>query len=211
MSRAHLLIVDDDAAMVDVLATGLGRRGYDTTTTCDPKDAIAKLGERDFDVILTDLRMPGIDGIALCQRCLDLRPRTPVLVMTAFGSMDTAVAAMRAGAYDFIPKPVELDVVALAVERALGHRNLQQDVATLRERLDENERFRVLIGQSAAMQRVRDLMVRVADAEVPLLITGESGTGKEVVARALHGEGRRAEHPFVAVNCGALPEALLES
>jgi two-component system response regulator HydG len=211
MAAGQILVVDDDRAMVEVLSEGLTRRGFQVGAASEAGAALEQLRKQDFDVVLTDLRMPGLDGIELCQRFLELQPATPVLVMTAFGSMDTAVAAMRAGAYDFIPKPVDLEVVALAVDRALGYRRLRADVKSLKERLDETGRFTSLIGESEPMQRVRDLLTKVASSDVPVLLTGESGTGKEVAARALHQESRRAERSFVAINCAALPEALLES
>jgi two-component system response regulator HydG len=162
--------------------------------------------------VVTDLNMRGMNGIELCERIAANRPDLPVIVITAFGSLDTAIAAIRAGAYDFITKPLELDALILALERALTHSRLREEVKRLREQLgDASGRFDDLIGASPAMRHVHEMLERIVDSDASVLITGESGTGKEVVARALHRRGRRKNGPFVAVNCAALPETLLES
>ncbi|MEI8022390.1 MAG: sigma-54 dependent transcriptional regulator, partial [Schlesneria sp.] len=164
-----------------------------------------------FDVILTDLQMPGLNGLALCERIVANRPDIPVVVMTAFGSLETAVAAMRAGAYDFVSKPVELDLLAIRLERAIQHRSLSEQVRLLSDRVHQANRFSQLLGESPAMRRLFDDLRRIAETDTSVLITGESGTGKELVAKALHEQSRRRTKPFVAINCSALPESLLES
>ena len=167
--------------------------------------------EADFDAVVTDLNMPGANGIDLCERISTNRPDVPVVVITAFGSFDTAVAAIRAGAYDFITKPFDLDALRLTLDRAVQHRRLRDEVKRLEQEVTRFQGFGELLGESQAIKRVLDLVQRAAESEATVLITGESGTGKELVARALHAHSRRATGPFVAVNCGAMPETLLES
>ena len=162
-------------------------------------------------MVLTDVRMPGTSGLQLCEHVAVNRPDIPVVVMTAFGSLETAVAAIRAGAYDFVTKPIEMDLLALTLQRAVKHHHLQEQVKVLSEAAERSGRFGEMIGDSPAMQDLYDQLVRVADSEASILITGESGTGKELVARSIHKRSRRADRPFVAINCAAVPETLLES
>ncbi len=189
---------------------GLTKRTYEVSWATSADAAFARLLAEDFDVVVTDVRMPGTDGLSLCGRLAANRPDVPVIVMTAFGSFDAAVAAIRAGAYDFISKPVLLDVLAIAIDRAARTRALSKEVKRLRS-ASSRTGFEDLVGQSAAMQKVYDLLSRVADSDASVLVSGESGTGKEVVAHALHRRSGRASAPFVAINCSAMPEALLES
>jgi DNA-binding NtrC family response regulator len=161
--------------------------------------------------VLTDINMPGTNGIELCARIATAWPDLPVIVFTSFGTFETAVAAIRAGAYDFITKPVDIEPLVLALERAIRYRELRQEVRRLRLAVRETQQFGAIIGTSPAMKRLYDLLERVAEAEASVLVTGESGTGKELVAQALHRRGRRQQGPFVAVNCAAMPETLLES
>jgi two-component system response regulator AtoC len=209
---ARVLIVDDDQALCETLEAGLVRRDFHVSWCTSGDRALTLLEEGDFDVVVTDLHMGRLDGIGLCQRVAERRPDIPVIVLTAFGSLDTAVAAIRAGAYDFISKPVQIDVLGIALRRASEHKALQEEVKRLRTAAnatpsDSSE----LLGTSPAMRAVHDVVDRVADSDASVLITGESGTGKEVVARALHKTGRRREGRFVAINCAAMPEPLLES
>jgi two-component system response regulator HydG len=155
--------------------------------------------------------MQGMDGLELCERLAASRPDVPVLVITAFGSLDTAIGAIRAGAYDFITKPLEVEALALALQRAVRHRSLSEEVRRLRRLVDEPHEFQELVGTSPAMRRLRRFLDRIVDSDASVLVTGESGTGKEVIARVLHDRGPRQKGPFVAVNCAAMPEALLES
>ena len=208
----RVLVVDDDEALCQTLEAGLVKRDFDVTCRASGEDALALLDTSDFHVVVTDLHMAHLDGIALCQRVAERRPDVPVIVLTSFGSFDTAVAAIRAGAYDFISKPVQLDVLGIALRRAAEHKLLHEEVRRLRSAVavppaDGED----LLGTSPAMRAVRDVIARVADSEASVLITGESGTGKEVVARMLHKTSRRQGGPFVAVNCAAMPEPLLES
>jgi two-component system response regulator HydG len=162
-------------------------------------------------VVLTDLKMPGMDGIRFCSRIVANRPDVPVVVMTAFGSLETAIAAIRAGAYDFVTKPIEMELLALILRRAVEHRHLQEKIKFLSDAVERTARFEELLGESPGMQKLYDQLSRIADSEASVLIIGESGTGKELVARALHSRSRRRAKPLVAVNCAALPDALLES
>jgi two-component system, NtrC family, response regulator AtoC len=206
----RVLIVDDDQALCETLEAGLLRRDLAVTWRTSADEALALLDHGDFDVVVTDLHMGQLDGIAFCERVVARRPDIPVVVLTAFGSFDTAVAAIRAGAYDFISKPVQLDVLGIALRRAAQHKALREEVKRLRSAVSASPASE-LIGTSSAMRAVQDVIARVADSDASVLITGESGTGKEVVARALHTTSRRQEGPFVAINCAAMPEPLLES
>lgn len=209
--KGRILIVDDEQSMCEMLDFDLRRRGFTTAWLTSADKALSFLKDEELDVLLTDLRLPGMNGIELCERCTANRPDVPVVVMTAFGSLETAVAAIRAGAYDFVTKPVDLDILALVLERAVKHRALLEKVNFLSDAVNRIQPFGELIGDSPPMRKVYAQLARVADTETSILITGESGTGKELVARALHVRSRRHAGPFVAVNCAALPDALLES
>jgi DNA-binding NtrC family response regulator len=209
--KPRVLIVDDERSMCEMLETDLKLRDFEVQWFTSAEDGFRVVLEQPIDTVLTDLKMPGIDGLEFCRRIVENRPDIPVVVMTAFGSLETAVAAIRAGAYDFVTKPVEMDLLALTLGRAIGHRELQEKVKVLSQAADRATRFEDLIGASAAMQKLYDQLARIADTETSILITGESGTGKELVARSLHSRSRRREMPFVPVNCAALPDALLES
>jgi DNA-binding NtrC family response regulator len=209
--KPRVLIVDDERSMCELLETDLRLREFAPTWHTSADEGFQALEQASFDVVLTDLKMPGVDGIKLCRRIVANRPDIPVIVMTAFGSMETAIAAIRAGAYDFVTKPIEMDMLALTLQRAVRHRQLQEKVQILSEAVERTKRFDELIGASHGMQRLYDQLARVADSEASVLITGESGTGKELVARSIHGRSRRHDRPFIAVNCAALPETLLES
>ncbi|HEY1549973.1 MAG TPA: sigma-54 dependent transcriptional regulator, partial [Kofleriaceae bacterium] len=205
-----ILIVDDDRALCEMLARGMTKRGFDVAWSISASDALALTLASDLDVIVTDLNMAEMTGLALCERIVANRPDVPVIVITAFGSLDTAIAAIRAGAYDFIPKPVDLDELELTLIRAAQHRKLREEVKLLRLAVDDVKQFEELIGSSAAAKRLYELLDQVAPTDTSVLVTGESGTGKEVVARALH-RRRHPDAPFVAVNTAAIPESLLES
>jgi len=209
--KAKVLIVDDDTSMCELLAEGLMHHGYEVRWHASPHEALAQLAQRDFDVVLTDINMRDMSGLELCQKATEAHPELPVIVITAFGSMETAVQAIRAGAYDFITKPFDIDVVAIAIERAVKHGVLTREVQRLQKAVDESRRYDELLGASPAMKEVYDLLERVGESESTVLVSGESGTGKELVARALHRRSKRSAGPFVAINCAAMPEQLLES
>jgi two-component system, NtrC family, response regulator AtoC len=208
---ARVLVIDDERSACELLSAGLSRKGFQVTFRTTAEEALERLAAEDFDVVVTDMNMPGMSGLELCERIAGSRPDVPVVVITGFGSMETAVLAIRAGAYDFITKPFEMDALRLTLERAVHHRALRDEVKRLRRAVADAQRFEELLGTSAPVRKVYDLIDRVADVDTSVLITGESGTGKELAARALHRRSPRKAGPFVAVNCAALPEPLLES
>jgi two-component system response regulator HydG len=207
----RVLVVDDDAGMRDMLQSDLGERGFAVTACGDAADALERLATAEVDAIVTDLNMPRMNGVELCERIVANRPDVPVIVITAFGSLETAISAIRAGAYDFITKPLELDALVVALERAIQHRTLGEEVKRLRLAVAESRRYGELLGASPAMRKVYALLDRIADSPASVLVTGETGTGKELVARALHDRGPRKAGPFVGINCSAVPETLLEA
>jgi two-component system response regulator HydG len=207
----RVLVVDDDRSMTDLLREGLEELDFDVEVRFGGDAAMELLKLEDFDVVVTDLNMRGLNGLELCARVAENRPDIPVLVITAFGSLDTAIAAIRAGAYDFIPKPFEIEVLGIAVNRAVQHRALRAEVRRLQEEIASGQRDDGIHGRCEAVAKVNELIRRVCDTPSTVLVTGESGTGKERVARALHERSRRREGPFVTVDCAALPGTLLES
>ncbi|HXX69664.1 MAG TPA: sigma-54 dependent transcriptional regulator [Polyangiaceae bacterium] len=206
-----ILIIDDDRSMCDVLESELRRRDFDVTTATTPSEALAIFERGDFGLAITDVNMAGMSGVELCKQLVARREDMPVIVVTAYANMETAIAAIRAGAYDFVTKPFDMDELALTIERALRHHALREEVKRLRKAVDSSQRFDDILGTSAAMLKMCELVTRVADTETTVLITGESGTGKELVAKALHLKSARKDGPFVAINCAAMPESLLES
>ncbi len=207
----RVLIIDDDRSMCEVLEGALRPRGFDVAWRTTPEEALRLLAEEDFAVVLTDMNMRQMTGVDLCRQITANREDLPVVVMTAYGSMETAVAAIRAGAYDFVTKPFETEDLVLTLERALKHRALRDEVKRLRSVVADAWQFTDIVGSSPAMKKVYDLLARVAESDASVLITGDSGTGKELVARALHARSARSAGPFVAINCAAMPESLLES
>ena len=216
LTEAHLPItrVETHDASLERLfleLTGRRLRGIQSRTCSSAAEALDAIHDADFDVILTDVRMPGTTGLQLCQQLSETRPDIPVIVMTAFGTLETAVSAMRSGAYDFITKPIEMDLLSITLRRAIEKRRLTEQVRLLEQSLPKRGEFGELLGQSPAMVKLSGQLQQVAASDAAVLITGESGTGKELVARSIHADSRRASRPFVAVNCGALSESLLES
>ena len=207
----NILIVDDDESLANTLTKAMSKRGFVVTSRTSADAALLLLDEQDFDVVVTDLHMDGMDGFAFCERVLANRSDVPVVIITAFGSMESAVAAIRVGAYDFITKPFDVEILRLTLSRAVEHRALKEEAKRLRRAASDVLEFESMIGSSPPIQRVKELINRVADADATLLITGESGTGKELVAQAVHKRSRHSTGPFVAINCAAMPEALLES
>ena len=209
--RPRVLIVDDRFDMAETLAEGLDERGYDAIACGSSAEAAQRLEGEGFDALVTDLRMPGTGGMGLLALSRKTAPDRPVIVMTGFGAIETAVEAIREGAYHYLTKPFALDELALFLGRALDHARVRGEARSLRAVLRDRIGLGSLVAKSAAMHEVFDIASRVADADTPVLIMGETGTGKSALARAIHATSARAGRPFVAVNCAALPEALLES
>jgi two-component system response regulator PilR (NtrC family) len=206
-----ILVVDDEQSLRDVLSIMLKRAGYAVTSAMDGEEAIEFLNKEIFDLVITDLRMPKLDGMEVLKAVKSASPETVVLIITAFATADSAVEAMKQGAYDYLTKPFQVDEVQLIIRNALEKRRLTTENILLKREMASQSSFAQLVGQSEAMQKVFDVVRKVADSKSNVLICGESGTGKELVARAIHYNSARSVLPFVAVNCSAVPETLLES
>jgi DNA-binding NtrC family response regulator len=206
-----ILVAEDEPGVRESLAEVLRDAGYTVHTAVDGRAALAALEEHDFAVVVTDLRMPGADGLAVLRRAREISPQTLVVVMTAHGSVETAVDALRAGATDYLLKPIMMDEILAKVERLLEYRHVAWQMQMLRREVDARYDFEGLVGASRAMREVFDLLKKVAPTRTTVLLTGESGTGKEVVARAIHQFSEVANRIFLPVNCAAIPESLLES
>ena len=211
MTRPRVLMVDDELDMVENCSRILGRAGYDCVTATDPRRALDLLESERPDVFLTDLKMPEVDGMALLRRARELDPALPVIVVTAFATIESAVAAIKEGAFDYLPKNFSVEQLRVAVERAVRHRGLQLENRNLRAQLQQALGLENIIGSSSAMTQVFELVKKAARSEANILVVGESGTGKELVARAIHANSPRAAQAFVPVDCASLPEQLLES
>jgi two-component system response regulator HydG len=209
--RARVLVVDDKIEMAETLADGLFDRGYDAAACASSRRALARLRAEPFDALVTDLRMPGDDGLELLRAARRLDPHRPVIVMTAYGAVETAVESIRQGAYHYLTKPFKLDELVVYLGRALDEARVRHEASALRSALRDQFARKHLLGQGPAMRRVFALLDRLAGTNAPVLLLGETGTGKGLAARTLHAEGDRAAGPFVTVSCAALPEALLES
>jgi DNA-binding NtrC family response regulator len=209
--KHKLLIVEDDAHLRETLTTFLTRTGYEVAPTHDGREALGLLETALPDLVLTDIHMPDMDGLTLLAEIKARYPETIVIMMTAFSSIDSAVEAMRRGAEDYLSKPLQLADAQMSIERALERRTLRARVAQLETQAEERYQFKQIIGKAPAMQRVFQIIERVAPTNTTVLITGRTGTGKELVARAIHFNSPRAKKPLVDINCGALPEQLVES
>ncbi|MEI7812927.1 MAG: sigma-54 dependent transcriptional regulator [Ignavibacteria bacterium] len=208
---ARILIVDDEKAIRESLQIVLKDEGYKAETAADGEEALEKLKTENYDVVLTDIKMPKIDGMELLRKAGHLSPDTFFIIMTAYASVNTAIEALREGAYDYFIKPIEFDDVLLRLKRLISYRKLAVENKSLRQRLSAEIGFQNIIGQSEPMKRIFDLISRVAQTNSNVLVIGKSGTGKELVAKAIHYNGPRKEQMFLPVNCGAISENLIES
>lgn len=209
--KRKVLVVDDDRRILDLLREFLHRMGMEVTTAASAPEALACMEKGELDVLLTDLVLPGADGLELLERISRMSMPPVAIVLTGHGSIESAVKAMRLGAFDYITKPIHLEEIRMVVQKALSFRQLRKENLQLRQQLRDKYRFENLIGHSHAMQSIQKMVERVADTDSTVLIFGESGTGKELVARALHYNSHRRERPLVVVNCSAIPPDLLES
>jgi two-component system response regulator HydG len=211
MNKAGILVVDDQAEMARTVAEGLSLRGFMTKHAGSGVEALNLLRSEPFDALVTDLRMPGGDGMSLLEASKQLAPDRPVIIMTAYSAIDTAIESIRRGAYHYLTKPFKVEELALFLERALDEVRLRSEAASLRRALRGRGDALPLVGSSEPMNQVRDFVTRVADAPAPVLILGETGTGKSLIARAIHANRSSTHGEFVQINCAALPEQLLES
>ncbi|OEU48170.1 MAG: Fis family transcriptional regulator, partial [Desulfuromonadales bacterium C00003096] len=206
-----ILVVDDEESMREFLSIMLHREGYAVDAAFDGAQAVARLKEHSYDLVISDIKMPRLDGFGVLDYITESCPDTAIIMITAFSTAQQAVDAMKKGAYDYITKPFNNEEIRLIVKNALERKELRRENIELKKELGQRYSFANLIGKSRAMQQVYHFIEKVADSKANVLITGESGTGKELVAKAIHYNSRRKDQPFVAINCGAIPENLLES
>jgi DNA-binding NtrC family response regulator len=211
MQRHRILIVDDEAQNRDYLSDILARENYEIDVAVDGREAIQKISQDIYHVILTDLMMPEVDGLGVIRHLVENKLSPICILYTGYGSIQTAVEAMRLGAFDYLTKPFKPEEITIVVKKALEHLRLQEENIYLKQQLKTQYKIENIVGTSDKMQKVFDLVGKIANTDSTILILGESGTGKELVARAIHFNSYRAQHPFVPVNCGAIPEELLES
>ncbi len=209
--RAELLIVDDEETFRLVLARELEARGHSVATACTGEEALERIRCERYEAVLLDVKLPGMDGLAVLEALRELAPLTQVVVLTGHGALETAIRAMKLGAYDFLTKPLQLDELEAVLQKAREKRTLQQENVALKQELARHERFSEFVGRSAPLREVLDLIARVAATDSTVLVTGESGVGKELAARAIHRTSRRSGQPIVVVDCSALHEELLQS
>ncbi len=208
---SKILVIDDEQSMRDFLSIMLKKEGHDVVAAENGSDAFKAVQTEIFDLVISDVKMPGLDGIDVLKTVKEVSPETVVIMITAYATAETAVEAMKLGAYDYITKPFKVDEIKLIIQKALEKGHLRKENILLRREIESRAGFENFIGKSEPMQGVFSLIRQVADTRSTVLITGESGTGKELVARAIHFNSTRKDKPFVTVNCGALPETLLES
>ena len=211
MTHTRILIADDEEVMRDSLSDWLREDGYDVIAVASGAEAVEKVKSEPWSVLMVDLKMPGMDGMEVVRQVKKISPELPIIMVTAYATVDTAVQAMKEGAYDYIAKPFDPEQVGLAIRKIIAHQELLEENVALRQALRKQHEFQNLIGKSRKMHEIMETVQTIADSTANILISGESGTGKEVVARAIHRSSLRREKPFMAVSCAAIPETLLES
>src|SRR4026207_887451 len=211
MEAAKMLVVDDDTVARDLLAEALKKEGYTVEAFASGEEVIARGRLGRVDLVLTDIRMGAVDGLTVLREFKRMSPDTAVVVLTSFGSLEGAIEAIKQGAYDYLAKPFKKEEIKLVVQRSLDHCRLLRENTKFREERKSKDEWSPLVGSSPAMLEVYKLVARVSESRSTVLLQGESGTGKELIARAIHGNSPRRDRPFVPVNCGALPDTLLES
>jgi len=209
--KPRILVVDDEAAMRESLTDWLMEDDYEVSQASNGEEAVSMVKEKTFEVVLLDLKMPGMDGLETMKRLKEVSPETEIVMMTAYATVDTAVQAMKVGAFDYMVKPFDPDEMEIHIQKIIAHKELVDENILLRKKLEEKYQFDEIIGKCDLMQDLFDMITRVAPTDSTVLITGESGTGKELVAQAIHGNSPRCFMPFIPVSCGALPDSLLES
>jgi len=210
-SPEKILVVDDEVNMLALFKKVLGKEGYQVEAVSSGEGALKQLEKQWFDLVISDLKMPGLDGLELLKKVKEANPTLPFIVLTAYGTVDSAVAAMKEGAYDYLTKPINNDEIKMVVKKALDLHRLTREVEQLRDRVEVDSDFKQIIGRGRKMRSLFRLIKLVSNSNTTILIKGESGTGKELIARAIHYNSPRRDKPFVAIDCGALPETLLES
>ncbi len=206
-----ILVVDDSTSTLDAVASKLTEKGYEVIKATNGEEAIGYTDDHNFSVVVTDLMMPEVDGLSLLKHMQEHFPEVPVIVLTGYATIENAVEAMKAGAFDYLTKPVKLDEILVVVEKALEFQKLKIENLYLKDQLKKKYKFENIIGDSPQMQKIYRIVEKVADTDSTVLILGESGTGKELIAKAIHYNSPRRNRPFVPINCGAIPEELLES
>jgi len=210
-TMARILVVEDDASLREILKMFLLKTGHDVVVSIDADQAMGEIEGEQFDLVMTDLKLGKKSGLDVLSRCKGVAPLTEVIIMTAYSTVETAIEAMRRGAFDYVGKPFKLEEISITVDKALEKRNLSLENIRLKRELSGRYRFEQIIGKTARMQQIFETIARVAPTKTSVLITGDSGTGKELVARAIHFNSPRKERPFMVVNCGAIPDTLMES
>jgi two-component system response regulator AtoC len=211
MIKKRVLVVDDEENLRNMLTMIIRKEGYDVDTSVNGKEALTKIREDNYDFVLCDIKMPKLDGLGLLKELNSNNGNDTIIMMSAYGAIDTAIEAMKLGAYDYISKPFKTDEIILTLKKAEERERLKRENILLKEQIKKDYSFENFIGKSQTMVSIFEMIKKVADYKSTVLISGESGTGKELVARAIHGNSQRADKPFIAVNCGAIPENLLES
>ena len=207
----NILIVDDDRSLRKMLAFVLGKEGYGVEEAVNGVDALKKLKGRNFDLVISDIRMPDLNGIELLKKIKTHDPEMPVIMITAYATTNDAIEAMKLGAEDYIMKPFSLEELKIIINKSLHKKNIERENVELKEKLSDKEKFENIVGADPKMRKIFELIDTIAQTDSTILISGESGTGKELIARAIHGKSSRSGQKFISINCGALPENLLES